>query len=181
MVRVFALGLTFAEYEERRVHWGKAYKAEKGEITQDAVNAAFNRAIKQSFSDKGGYTKPKAEGESAKKAAARSETDIAAQVIASSAKSEEELQAERDAVLAAKQALEKAALSAKGAEKKQAQKDLNNAKVTLKVQNRALAMREKANKGANKERRDALLEIIREFIKEADVQALERIASECHD
>lgn len=90
LVRAFPKELDFEGYEVRRVAFGKAYKAEKGNITQDAVDAAFNRAMKKAFADIGGYTKPKAATNDAERVGkARSEKQEKAAEIAATYAPEE--------------------------------------------------------------------------------------------
>ena len=180
MVRVFTPDLTFPEYEERRVFWGDCYLADRPSISRDAVDAAFNRAIKKAFADIGGYTKPKAQGDAVRKATERSVTDTKAAEIANSGASVEELERASIAALDARQAIEKAAKTAKGEAKKDLTAKLVDARAQAKIAERAYMLRNQANANASKERRAALLETIRDFIKDAEIADLERVASECH-
>lgn len=81
----------FSEFEEKRVYWGKMYREERTKISQDAVDAAFNRFMRTAYAHlNGGYKKPKAKTNDAERVGkARSEKQEKAATIAATYAPEE--------------------------------------------------------------------------------------------
>lgn len=159
-----ALDCTFDEYETIKGLFIAAYKDEM-ECTAKKAQDDFEELLKVTYDAPIRDIKPKsAKPEAEKKSAQREERDVAVSSLASSNMSTDEM-----AKLAEHKAI--AAIHAKGAEKKLATKEAG-------LLNAALHMRTKAVADSNKEQSGAYKETIREFLKDATPEQLQRVC-EC--